>query len=462
MAISTSDSVLALLKVWYKDGVENLLFRNSPLLKKLKKERVEGKSQNFSAIYGRGGAVGGTWTYAKSKAANGARNAEFSVTPGQVFSVYSMNAKEVQASLSKRGAYMKVAGNKMFGATEGLRKTLAAALYGRGFGELAVLTLAETTSIATTGTEITLPDDAIIKIDVGTSLAFKTSIAASTVTGTATVDSINGNTVKVMAETAAFNISTGAVVCLAGSMVNGQAKLPVGLDGWLPCVGNRTGETWTAYIANSFFGVLRNIASDRLAGAFVLGGETEKKSDTVQKLLRKVRRQGSLADMIVMNDEDFLALSKEIEASNTYFTQTSTKGKKNAVVGFDSFGASFSTNYIENIIDDPYCPKSKFYILSSDSVELWSYTNVDKVDDGVAGNNPGKQDPMTMDNDGNENKPAQLLIEDYLNVQPGEGGDDGPDVLVTLQMFGSFVVTNPSVCGVGIFNAATGYIGYAA
>lgn len=462
MAISTNDSVLALLKVYYKDGVENLLFRNSPLLKKIKKERVEGKSQNFSAIYGRGGAVGGSFTFAKNKAANGTKNAEFSVTPGQVFSVYSMNSKEVQASLTKRGAYMKVAGNKMFGATEGLRKTLGAAMYGRGFGELAVLTLDSSTSIATTGTDITLPDDAIIKIDVGSSLDFKTSIAGSTVTGTATVNSINGNTVNVSAETAAFTIATGAVVCLSGSMDSGNPLLPIGLDGWLPAVANRSGDTWTTYIANSFFGVQRNIAADRLAGVFVLGASSEKYNVTVQKLLRKVRRQGSLADMIVLNDEDFLTLSQEIEATNTYFTQTSTKAKKSAAVGFDSFAASFSTNYIENIIDDPYCPKGKFYILSSDSVEMWSYTNTEKINDGVAENNPGKADPMAMDNDGNENKPNQLMIEDYLNIQSGSGSIDGPDVVVTLQMFGSFVVTNPSVCGVGIFDNGTGFIGYTA
>ena len=34
MAISANSSILAMLKVFYKDGVENLMFRNSPVLKK--------------------------------------------------------------------------------------------------------------------------------------------------------------------------------------------------------------------------------------------------------------------------------------------------------------------------------------------------------------------------------------------------------------------------------------------
>ena len=37
---------------------------------------------------------------AKEKAAKTAKNAEFTVTPGQLFSSYTFNAKEVQASLS--------------------------------------------------------------------------------------------------------------------------------------------------------------------------------------------------------------------------------------------------------------------------------------------------------------------------------------------------------------------------
>ena len=466
MAVSTEGAILALLKVWYKDGVSNLLFRNSPLLRKINKIRVEGKTQNFSAMYGRGGAVGGSFTGAKQRAAVTARNVEFSVTPGQIFSVYTMNAKEVQASLSKRGAYMKVAGAKMFAASEAFRKTMAAALYGRGYGELMQLDSAQSsvTSIATTGTDVKFTPDAIMKIDIGTNVVFKASIAATTVIGTAAVTAINGDTVTLNAITSNFNVTAGTdIICLADSMdASGRPVLPIGLDGWLPTVANRSGSTWNTFIANSFFGVTRNIAADRLAGAFVLGASSEKYNVTVKTLIKKCRRQGSECDLIVMNDDDFDTFSKEIETTNTFFTQTATKEKKQATTGFDSFSASFSTNYVENIFDDPYAVKGRFYVLDSSAVEFWSYTNVEKLDDGVAGNNPGKQDPMTMDGEGKDKEPYGLIIDDYLNVQPGSGSSDGPDMEVTIQCFGSFVVTNPSVCGVGIFDANTGYIGYTA
>lgn len=456
MAISTNDNIKALLKVYYKDGVENLMFRNSPLLKKLQKNRIEGKTYNFSAMYGRGGAVAGDFTKARNLAASVSKNVEFAVEPGQLFSVYTMNAKEVQASVTKRGAYMKVAGAKMFAASEGFRKTLAASLYGRGFGELCFAP--DSVSFTQdTAADITLPMDAIMKIDVGSELVIKTSVAgdATTIKATLTVNAITGTKVNVT-PSATYETAPTDVICLAGSMdASGAPLLPVGLGGWLPAVGSRTGINWQTYINSKFFNVERKAAPDRLAGAFYAeASSTAKKTDAVEALLMQVRRQGSLADMIVMNDEDWLAMSAEIATSNTYFTQTSTKEKKQAAIGFDSFAASFSTNYVENIIDDPYCPKGEFFILDSTAVEFDTLTNTDKVDDGVAGNNPGKPDPMSDENNGHEADPYKLIIDDYINVQAGEADVNGPCSEVTLMLFGTFAVTNPSNCGHGLFYGA--------
>ena len=456
MAISTNDNIKALLKVYYKDGVENLMFRNSPLLKKLQKNRIEGKTYNFSAMYGRGGAVAGDFTKARNLAASVSKNVEFAVEPGQLFSVYTMNAKEVQASVTKRGAYMKVAGAKMFAASEGFRKTLAASLYGRGFGELCFAP--DSVSFTQdTAADITLPMDAIMKIDVGSELVIKTSVAgdSTTIKATLTVNAITGTKVNVT-PSATYETAPTDVICLAGSMdASGAPLLPVGLGGWLPAVGSRTGINWQTYINSKFFNVERKAAPDRLAGAFYAeASSTAKKTDAVEALLMQVRRQGSLADMIVMNDEDWLAMSAEIATSNTYFTQTSTKEKKQAAIGFDSFAASFSTNYVENIIDDPYCPKGEFFILDSTAVEFDTLTNTDKVDDGVAGNNPGKPDPMSDENDGHEADPYKLIIDDYINVQAGEADVNGPCSEVTLMLFGTFAVTNPSNCGHGLFYGA--------
>lgn len=456
--ISTEANILNILKVWYKDGVSNLLLRNSPVVKQLNTVRVEGKSQNFAALYGRGGAVAADFLVAKSKAALTSRNAEFTVTPGDIFSVYNMNAKEVSASMSRRGAYMKIAGNKLFGSTEAFRKTVAASFYGSGYGEIGILDKTEVDFTANQDATITLTDDAIMKIDVGSDIDVKAKVESTDVLVKLTVKAIAGDKVTVTAN-GTYNTQTNdLVLCLSGSMDgSGNAKLPMGLGGWLPVVNSRSGAEWTNYITKTFMGVNRSANADRLAGAFYVPAAEEKKSLTVQKLLKKVRRQGSEADLIVMNDNDFLEVAQEIETTNTYFTSTAGKGKRTHNIGQSEVTVAFSTSWIDNVYDDPYCPTGKFYILDKQSVELWSYTNAEKLDDGIGGNNPGKQSVEALENEANEGKPYGLLIDDYLTVQSGQATSDGPSVEVTLQMFGSFVVTNPSNCGVGLFWNANGY-----
>jgi hypothetical protein len=161
--------------------------------------------------------------------------------------------------------------------------------------------------------------------------------------------------------------------------------------------------------------------------------------------------------MIVLNDEDWLTVSNEIQSTNTYFTQTSTKAKRSAAVGFASYSAAFSTNFIDNVIDDPYCPAGKFYILDKDTLEYFSYTNSEAIKDGVADNEPGKQDPETFDNKGKEDEAYKLNVDDYITIQPGSKTRRGPSTEVSLQFLGSLVVLNPSVNGVGLFYNADGY-----
>ena len=210
------------------------------------------------------------------------------------------------------------------------------------------------------------------------------------------------------------------------------------------------------FIATPFFNVTRSVNPSALAGQFILGVAGDKKADTIQKLIKKVRRKGSQANLIILNDNDWLEVSNEIQSTNTYFTQTSSKARREANVGFDKLSASFSTNFIDNIVDDPYMPSGKFYVLDKDQIELWAYTNSDIVNDGVAGNEPGKADPLEDNGATNtEDKPFKLLIDDFLTVVPGGLSSDGDSVRATIQLFGSFVVLDTSVMGVGIFYDAT-------
>lgn len=442
MAITAEAGILAMLKTFYaKEGLVNLLYRNDPLLKEIKKERVEGKQANFSALYSRGGAVSANATVAERLATETAKAKEFQVTPGQLFSACVFGNKELLASKSLRGAYINVAAAKFFANAESFRKTMAVALYGTGHGEL--FTTTDSIAVVAGDVDVTFPRHAVMGIDIGSELELKASANATAVLATVSVKKINGTTVT-LTGTASKTVPTGSVVCISGCTdSDGKPMLPVGLAGWLP--------TSTVASTDSFYGVNRSDARDRLAGTFIQGQSGQKKYEVIEDAILKLRAMGSLCDKIVMNDEDYLAMSREIEAK-TYFTKANGgEGKAKANVGYKDFGFSVSTNWLDNVIDSPYCPKGKAYVLSSDTIEMWTYTNADKIADGVSGNEAGKPD-VNGDTD-IQNRPYQLLCDDMFSIKAGTTGVDGDVAVVKLNFFGTFVVTNPSVNAVVTFAA---------
>lgn len=455
--ISASTNILNILKIVYKDGVENLLFRSSPVLRDIRKGRIEGKEYRYAAIYGRGGAVSGNYNQAKSQAIETSRNVEFKVIPGQLFSSYTINQKEILASRTNRGAYMTAAGNKLFAALEAARKTLAAALYGTGYGEFGQAKAAATLVVGANTMEF--DEEAIMAIDVGTVFRFSDGTPDGTLGASVnTVTKIDGNNVTFTA-TAADSVDIGDWMVLEGSVdSSGNPLLPVGLGAWLPSLYNRTGADWNTYIGQQFFGVDRSIAVDRLAGQFVVQNTGEKIEDTISRLFRLVRRAGGEPQMVILNDKKMLELMASMETQRSYWQSINNSDKKseNAITkGIAAIQWSFSTSWIEKTVDDPFCPYLTFYILDEKAVELVTYTNADAIiNDGISDNAAGKSDPMQENGEGYSEKPHQINIEDFITVEDGVSTQDGAAVLVSANLYGSFVVYNPANCGVGKFLAA--------
>ncbi|MCR5125062.1 MAG: hypothetical protein K6B43_07700 [Treponema sp.] len=445
MAITNSAGLNAMLKTYYKkNGLQNTLLRADPFLKQIKFERVEGKQQNFAALFSTGGACSANFLVSKRNAAETAQAKEFQVTPGQLFSSCTFTPKEVLASKTLGGAYVKVAGTKMFASGVSFRNTLALALYGTGHGEIFVTTK-QITLAQGDKNEIELPNYAIAPLDINSTVEFKSSKSATANLAEVKVVKIGKGKITVSADAAA-TIPSGSVICLSGCTdSDGNPLLPVGLAAWLPTDDISTND--------SFFGVNRSVARERLAGVYVAGKSSEKKYEVIENAILALRRMGSLCDKIVMNDEDFLALSREIEAKTTFQKVNGGSAKQTAEIGNQGFGFSVSTNWLENVIDSPFVPKGRAYVLSSDTIELWGYTNNDKVinDGAVVGNEPGKAN-VDDSNDPSE-RAYQLLIDDMITMSPGTDTRDGPAALATMQLYGSFVVTNPSVNGVVTFAA---------
>ena len=135
--MTVNENVMALLKVFYSrpDEVANLLFAGSPVLGKIKKQRVEGKTVNYSALVSHG-ACSADYTEAVKTAENASKNVEWSIASQQLFSALKLTAKDMNAATTQKGMYMPILANKLYGATDAFRRNLAVSMYGRGFGEV--------------------------------------------------------------------------------------------------------------------------------------------------------------------------------------------------------------------------------------------------------------------------------------------------------------------------------------
>lgn len=445
MAI-TSQYLFDTLKTFYaKEGVVNLLYRNSPVLAKLHQELISGEAAEFPAIYARSAGVGSNYITVKNNISRSARVKKFRITPANMFAGESFNAKEIQASNDQKGSFLPIAEVKMYSALESYRKIFAMALYNDGSGYIADLPATDTsgsaiTSIASNAeVEIELPIYATMYIDVGSSIKIKADRFESDDTDTTTweVTAIDDKKVTIKnVSGSTYTVSGTPVITVAGAIsTKGDKLLPTGLAAWLP-------KTVTK--GENFFGIDRSVARTRLAGSHIVAKSGEKKYETLQRAIAAVHRYGSKSDMIVMNDEDYIAMGAEIEEKTTFMKTVGGNSKGKANVGYDGFGFSVITNFLDNVIADQYCPKGTAYILDSTAINIWSFNDVKKIleEANVEG---GK--PSVASADGSlATRPHQLLVDSIFSIEDGVATEDGPASIVSVQTYPQFVITNPAEC----------------
>lgn len=449
----------AILKAYYKDEIPNLLGRESPLLQKMKTSYVEGKEVSYPAIYSAGGAVSGDATVAEALANEGNFKAsEWKVEPGQLFSVIKFDAKEVLASKTKRGAYMKLAGTKVYAQTVRFRKALASSLYSRGYGEISIIG-DDYAFVASQPIEIKVPSNVIQTVQVGSAIVVKTAVADATEQTVLKVTKMSAsNKSLTVVPSTTYTCNATDVICFKGAMDGaGNPLFPVGLAAWIPAIGARQGADWENYISVPFNGINRSAYVEALAGSFVDGSAKATITETIQELIMNLRNQGSAADMIVMNPVDRLKFEKEIDAANRIFTKADTKAARSASVGLKDISVSFQTSFLDTVIDDPFLSEGLVYILDNKYVEFWTMSNLDTP------KNTGKDedapdnmsDPMSFESKAEDTDSTyKLLVDNYLSVTPGGLSRDGESTRVTLNLFGTIGVSNTAVLGCALLPGA--------
>jgi len=454
MAVTADSGVLGIFKNYYTDAeIESLLFRSSPAAKMFKKTRIGGKAYVFPALYGRGGAAAGDMTVAAATAANGtAKVAEFSVTPGTLFSVFNITQQEILASQNIRGAFVPMAVVKMYAATDAFRKLFASALYGSGFGEIGHAVVY--TTGGTTGDVVDFADKSlVVKLDIGSKFVVTNGATpvSSVRTSVNTVTAISG-TVVTFTSTAIETWGATDWVEIYGCRATNTPLLPVGLGAWLPTIANRTSATWDSYIATSFFGVDRSVAPDRLAGNFIIRdtGASEKYVDCIVRAVEAVRTAGGDPKLLIINSLDYNKVISEVNAQTTYFAQSNTgsaaKSRNEVSRGIKDMSYAFATSWVDKVVDDPFCPRFTAYIIDEDQIEFACLSNVDTpMNDGIAGNDVGIQNVNGVSAPEMQYK---FLLDDYITEQPGANTQSGPAMQVSLNMYGNWVLRAAGHCAV--------------
>lgn len=458
----------SLLHTVYLSGVGNAKSQNSTLLAQIAKEPFLGKEMKYAVQYSNGGNFGADYAALVNNPTDGARNLEWTMTPGYLTGLFSITQPEILQSDSDKAAYMKIVANKMSACFDGLSKTLAIFLYGGKYG---VIDKVQAPVTFATGTAVSLPVTSAgsIKMDLGSRIVFASEGAAdsalpySDLVGDgafATVTEIDDYSVKVMPSAGLNGVSIykGDYIELYGTRDAYNSKNTAGIEGLadiLPSIENRTGTNWTAYIAEDFRGIDRSQAVNRLAGQFVKAEATgnTRLTDAITKLIKKTKRQGGGANnILVINDEDFENIQKEADLTRTMFTNTDGKGKKNATFGLSDFNVFFGEAEAGNVVIDPFCTQGVAYSLDKDDLKFYDIGNVGRVLTPVANGQIGKYDIESVGDQGMGDDPKVSLNTDKLfTVSQGGATRFGPSFNVAANIFGTFSLEKTASSGVVAF-----------
>lgn len=470
--VTQDTSVLAVLKEYYGvQDVEALVFRNSPVLRMLKKERIGGKYIPLPmAAYG-SGAVSSDFNQVTQQAANSYLGVSMQVQPGRLFASFVLDPQEFLASQGDRAAFISVFALRAMLAMDDLRKVLASCLYHQGYLELGQVNAVDTSGYAYVdvdpSTAMSVDPGSYIQFAATPTSAFRAAGAAYIVQSIAQQGSGNTRITFQVAYGAGAGVAVGDWLFIKGGRdINGNPNAPVGLGGWLPSVYNRGAAAygsltqaqalaaWNTYVGTSFYGVNRSVAPDRLAGQFIYRNvaANEPYTQAILRAVKQVRRGGGVPNCIVVNDDDFGFIMNEALANRSFYQTINNGGKegRNSVTqGIDQFQMSFSTSWINMVYDDPYCPKNTAYVLDLDSIRLFGLSNASPILEGIPlGNQPGAPKASS---EGEPTTTFQFLVDDMYTTSPVDL-QSGKGLRVDFQFFGNFSVVAPAHNAVVVFN----------
>ena len=369
MADTTQTFAAALKQYYTKDKVEELLFKDNPFWKLVKKVE-DGSGLDYyrtPLLISPSGAVSSTFSAAKSGgAATASGMKEFQVTRLNNYSINTVDDVVVLASKGSAAAFIEASKVTVESTLYNLGRDIAIAMYRDGWGTRGQI--AATSSVTTTVLTLSSASDSTNfelgqRLDVAHNLgdagkAYGSSGLPLIITG---IDRLAGTlTFGSNVNDAATGIPTIAVgdyIYLAGDAKTTRTKL-TGLAGWIPS-GTVT--------SSLFFGLDRTADVQRLAGVKVVGT-----SMNVMEALNagavQTNRFGGKVSHFLMSFPTFQNLVNSLEGKVRILDH------KDGVVGFTAVEV-LTTRGPAMVVPDINCPDNAIYGLQLDTWKVISLGN---------------------------------------------------------------------------------------
>ncbi len=374
MAVSVSSTdVKAILKtLWPQSRVENMVYKDHPLLAMLAKdEGFYGENLVLAVRYADTQGRSADFATAQSNAGSFAAR-KFILTRAKDYQVVSLETEAILASEKDKGALIKVLDTEMTSGMNNISKSLATAVYRGQSGALA-----QTASDPGTGTTIALANiNDVTSFEVGMKIVFAaTKTGALRAGGSRTISAVDRDTgaIEVSAAIDAA-VGSGDYIFAEGDAANntGVPKKVSGMDDWLPSAAPTVGG------GDSFFGVDRSVDPTRLAGLRFDASGLNPEEAVVAALSRQAREGGSPSHLF-LNHLDFRNVEISL-GSKVEYEPMQVGG-----IGFNGLKVIGPKGPVR-VIADQDCPQGTGFSLDMSTWKLYSL----------------KKCPQVIDLDGNE------------------------------------------------------------
>lgn len=299
MAVTTTTVAYALKRIYSKRAVENLVYKDNPLLALIpKKSGFTGSAKGFAVRFGDGQARSATFSSAQSQVqgtANGQGNntgVQFLLTRVKDYQLWQIETEAMMATQDDMGAFLSMMTGEVNSALNNAGRSVAHALYGDGSGARGQRASASTNVITLSNV------NDVVNFEVGMGIEAAATLTGAKRSGSTYVTAVDrdAGTVTLNSAAAITSFADNDYLFNIGDSANaGGTPLRIsGLEAWNPS---------SAPSSTAFFGVDRSVDVARLGGLRI-DVSTLNPEEGLVTAIHRLAREGGSPDYLFENPLD--------------------------------------------------------------------------------------------------------------------------------------------------------------